>query len=186
MMPSLDLVVLAIALAIDAAAVAASLGAARQPIAVLLGAAGLFGVFQALMSGAGALGGEWLVAVAAAWDHWIAFGLLAAVGGRMLLPGDDEEDEAVEGARVSLHTLVVLAVATSIDALAAGVSLPVLADPIVLSLVTIGAVTLGLAAVAAAVGRTVGAGLGPYVERIGGVVLIGLGLKILVEHLLAG
>ncbi len=172
--------ILSVALALDAAAVSASLGAARHPPSQLAGAAGTFGLFQAGMAGAGAVGGAWIATHAAAWDHWIAFGLLTVIGGRMALGGGGD-DEAT--ATLSLAALVGLAVATSIDALAAGVTLPLLGPPLALSLGMIGLVTLVLAGAAAWAGRAVGAHLGAWVERAGGVALIAIGLRILAQHL---
>ena len=176
----IELVVLSIALALDAAAVSASLGAAKGEARTLAVAAATFGVFQAGMAGAGALGGAWVAAYAAAWDHWIAFGLLMAIGGKMLFGATSEDQQS---AALSLSALLALAIATSIDALAAGVSLPLLGPPLLVSLGMIGAVTLVLSAASAAAGRVIGAHLGPWVERAGGLALIAIGIHILVEHL---
>ena len=172
------LLALSVALALDAAAVSASLGA-TAPRERVVAAVLLFGAFQAAMAGIGAVGGELVATYAASVDHWIAFALLALVGGRMIWgTGDDDE-----GPETTWWALVVLAVATSIDALAAGVTLPLMGPPLPVCLVAIGGVTSALSGLAAILGRGVGATLGPHVERLGGVVLIGIGLKILVEHL---
>ena len=182
---AIELFLLALALAVDAAAVTAGLatgGASRRD---LVAASTTFGVFQAALAGLGAVGGAWLVTIAAAWDHWIAFGLLAIVGGRMLVPGGDDDDE-VDAARLALGRLVVLAIATSIDALAAGVGLPLLEVPYGVSIVTVGLVTWVLCGIAAQLGTRFSGHLGQRAEQIGGVVLIGLGIKILVEHLTQG
>ena len=177
----LELTALSVALALDAAAVSASLGASGASTRTLAVAAALFGVFQAGMSALGAVGGTWLATHAAAWDHWVAFVLLAIVGGRMIVGGSDDN---VTG-EVSAWALLGLAVATSIDALAAGVSVPLLDLSAGVSIAVIGAVTLAMSAVAAGLGRRAGAYLGTHVERMGGVVLILLGGKILLEHLAA-
>ncbi|MFM2161149.1 MAG: hypothetical protein RLZZ383_661 [Pseudomonadota bacterium] len=176
--------VLAVALAIDASAVSAGLGAGGGATGRLIGVSAVFGLFQAGMAGLGAWGGVWLLAYAAAWDHWVAFGLLAAVGASMWR-GDDEDGDGVPDAAESWLSVVGLAVATSLDALASGVTLPVMAVPLVPALALIGGVTAALALAAGWAGRWAGAQLGPSMERFAGVVLVAMGLKILVEHLVA-
>lgn len=173
--------VLSVALALDAAAVSASLGAAAATNRTLAAAALVFGVFQAGMSGLGAAGGAWVARYAAAWDHWIAFVLLLGVGGSMIL-GDSDDDPEVSD-RISAKVLLVLGVATSIDALAAGVSLPLLGPPPLATIAAIGAVTTVLSVAAGLAGRRVGAHLGGHVETIGGLVLIAIGVRIVAEHL---
>ncbi|MCB9663212.1 MAG: manganese efflux pump [Alphaproteobacteria bacterium] len=173
--------VLAVALALDAAAVSAALAAAGTRPRTLAWAALLFGLAQAAMSGAGALGGAWLAEVASAWDHWVAFVLLAAVGGRMLWVGADEADEL--GAEPSTTVLLGLAVATSVDALAAGVTLPLLGAAVGVAVVVIGVVTTALSVGAAIAGRRAGAHVGPWAIRLAGGVLVGIGLRVLVSHL---
>jgi putative Mn2+ efflux pump MntP len=172
----------------DATAVAAARGLAARAIRgrdVLLVAL-LFGGFQAAMPVAGwALGatlGPWI----ARWDHWIAFGLLVVLGGRMLVEATRGGDEAAgaAGDPFALRTLLVLAVATSIDAFAVGITLPLLDAPFVRSVVTIGVVTALLSAAGVLLGRRFGAHLGRRADALGGVVLIVLGVEILVSHLL--
>lgn len=182
----LDLAVLAVALAIDAAAVTAALAAAGTSGRDLAAAAAAFGIAQAAMAAAGAAGGAWLTASAAAWDHWIAFGLLLVVGGHMLRGGGDEDGEgaAPTGGPLAPALLAGLAVATSIDALAAGVSLPLLGPPPTLSVAVIGGVTTALCGLAVGAGRSAGALIGPWATRAAGLVLIGLGLRILLADLL--
>ena len=172
--------VLAGALAVDAAAANAVL-ATRAGVGWRVLSSLLFGAFQAGMSGVGAVAGDWLVAHAAAWDHWVAFVLLAGLGGRMMWPGDDDAPPGV-----GLWPVLVLAVATSIDALAAGVTLPLFSLPTWAMLAVIGGVTVAASAVAAWAGRAAGASVGPAAERVGGLVLIAIGLRILVEHLIRG
>ena len=176
--------ILAVALAIDASAVSAGLGAAGGATRRLLGVSLIFGLFQAGMAGLGAWGGAWLLAYAAAWDHWVAFVLLAGVGAAMWR-GDDEDSDGVADAAESWTAVVGLAVATSLDALASGVTLPVMAVPLVPALAVIGGVTAALALAAGWAGRWAGAQLGPSMERFAGVVLVAMGVKILVEHLVA-
>lgn len=180
------IVFLALGLAMDATAVSAARGLALPAIRArhVLLVAGFFGGFQALMPVLGWLLGARIGPLVQAWDHWIAFVLLAFVGGKMLWEargaGEDQESSVDHFA---LRSMVVLAIATSIDALAVGITLPMLDAPFLLSVVTIGVVTALLSAVGLFAGRHFGALLGRRLDLAGGVVLIGLGSKILIEHL---
>lgn len=180
---------LAFGLAMDATAVSAAKGMAVPSIRVrhALLVAGFFGGFQALMPAVGWLVGERLGPLVRAWDHWIAFVLLALIGAKMLWDarsgGDDDGGKTVD--HFALKSMFVLAVATSIDALAVGITLPLLDAPFVLSIVTIGVVTAALSVAGLFAGRRFGAMLGKRLDVAGGVVLIGLGFKILAEHLRA-
>lgn len=125
-----------------------------------------------------------------AWDHWIAFALLGAIGGKMLWEAYAEADEPSTATTEDsgeqafrIKVLFVLAVATSIDAFAAGITLPILGAPLVLSLATIGVTTAILSTLGLFAGRRFGALLGKRLDVVGGLVLIALGTKILVEHL---
>jgi len=180
----LAVVTLSLALAMDATAVAAARGLAAGAVvrreAVLLPA--LFGGFQAGMAAVGWLAGRWFGAAMERWDHWIAFGLLLLVGGKMIVEavrGDDDEG-APDG---DLWTLLGLALATSIDAAAAGITLPLLAAPPALALATIGVITAALTLVGVAVGARAGRHFGSRLEIVGGLVLVGLAIKILIEGL---
>ena len=180
---------LALGLAMDATAVAAARGLATPKILpkhVFLVAA-FFGGFQALMPLIGWALGSRLGPLVQAWDHWIAFVLLCLIGGKMLWEARGEK--AQQAAPTELYSpkqLLPLAIATSIDALAVGVTLPMLDAPLVLSVVTIGITTAVLSALGLVAGRRFGALLGKRLDVAGGLVLIGLGVKILVEHLRAG
>jgi putative Mn2+ efflux pump MntP len=171
---------LAFALAMDAFAVALTQGARFRPaLAGGLAIAGTFGVFQAAMPLAGWAIGAVALAYVAAVDHWIAFGLLAFLGVRML-GGHVGEEEA---ARVLTgRALLVAGVATSIDALAAGITLPALGVSPWLAVALIGLVTFALSGAGVVLGHRAGEHLGEWAERIGGVILIGLGCRILAEH----
>lgn len=177
-----ELVVLAIALAIDAAAAAASIGASQPSWRPVILGALLFGLFQAAMSALGCWGGSWLAARAGAVDHWIAFVLLTGIGLRAIVGALRGGEDAVRS-EAGVLTLLTLAVATSIDALAAGVTLPLLPVHWLLAVSVIGGVTAALSMLGGALGHKLGAELGPAVEIGGGLVLIGLGTKILAEHL---
>lgn len=185
------ILLLALGLAMDATAVSAARGLATPRILarhVVLVAA-FFGGFQALMPLLGWLVGSRIGPIVQAWDHWIAFVLLGAIGAKMLWEArGSDEAEAVAAAPdlFGMKVMLVLAVATSIDAFAVGVTLPMLGAPLLLSLVTIGVTTAVLSAIGLFAGRKFGALLGKRLDVAGGLVLIGLGIKILVEHLSAG
>lgn len=190
-MASLSLLALAFGLAMDATAAAAarSLAAREASVSQLLRVPILFGGFQAVMPAIGwALGSSLGVAVGA-WDHWIAFALLSAIGGKMIADGLGEDDGSVTPAAgaFDLPVLLLLALGTSVDALAAGVSLPTLGLPLVLSIATIGLVTAALSGLALVAGRRLGPAIGGgRLDVAGGVVLFLVGLKILVHHLSTG
>jgi putative Mn2+ efflux pump MntP len=187
-MPLTVVLGLALGLALDAFAVAVVVGSVLDRITVRhyfrLGFH--FGLFQALMPIVGWLAGRTVWSYAAAWDHWIAFGLLLFVGGRMLWPSSREDAPSDRGDPTRGLSLVVLSVATSLDALAVGLTLALLNVRIILPVVVIGLVAGGLTLAGLAVGRRAGRALGCWAERVGGVVLIGIGVKILVEHLSQG
>jgi len=187
---------MAIGLAMDAAAVCGSRGLAAPKLGLreVAKVALFFGGAQAFMPAIGALAGARLGPLFEAWDHWVAFGVLGAIGLHMLVEAAKEPDLETELAKTpdlfGLHTLALLAIATSLDALAAGITLPMLGAPLALSIATIGVVTATLCVVALFVGRSVGHALGPRfhlfgraLDAAGGVTLIALGAKILAEHL---
>jgi putative Mn2+ efflux pump MntP len=184
------ILLLAVGLAMDATAVAAARGMAARSLQFrhVLAISLLFGGFQALMPLIGWIVGARLGPTIQAWDHWIAFALLSAIGAKMLWEARAKHDTAVAPALRAdelfrIRVQLVLAIATSIDALAVGVTLPMLKAPFATSLVTIGVTTTVLSAIGVLVGRRFGAALGQRLDAFGGVVLIGLGLKILIEHL---
>jgi putative Mn2+ efflux pump MntP len=188
--PRMDLLTLfgiALALAMDAFAVALGTG---MNLATLTGRhlfrLGFhFGLFQALMPVIGWLAGIGLQQKIAAWDHWIAFGLLAFVGGHMLWESRRAAHEKkADKDPTRGMSLVILSVATSIDALAVGFSLSVLGVSIWTPALVIGLVAGVLTVAGMLLGRRVGDQWGPRVEITGGLILIGIGLKILVEHLM--
>jgi putative Mn2+ efflux pump MntP len=144
-----------------------------------------FGVAQAVMPVLGWLAGRTFVEIIADYDHWVAFALLLVVGGHMIwesFRGDEGEGRAKDFSRGL--TLLVLAVATSIDALAVGLSFAFLSVSIVVPVVTIGVVAALITGVGFLVGRKVSRVLGERAETLGGIILIGIGLRILLSHLL--
>lgn len=174
-----DLLGLAVALAIDATAANAGMaasGAGRARVAV---AALVFGGFQAGMAALGWLGGAAVVAVAEAWDHWVAAALLTAVGAQMIRGSFEERtNEAEPGA----GRVIALAFATSLDALASGVSLPLLPVAVPVALGAIGAVTSVLSLLGGMLGQAVGDRLGGRVQAFAGLVVIGIGARVVMLH----
>ena len=181
------ILVLSLGLALDATAVAAAKGCAVQRVRArhVLLVALLFGGFQALMPLIGWFIGAGMGPLVQAWDHWIAFGLLAALGSHMLWEAyAGEAAPAGERKEFALYVMFGLALSTSIDALAAGITLPLLGAPLVLSIATIGITTALLSAAGLFAGRRFGLALGKKLDVVGGVTLIVLGCKILAEHTL--
>lgn len=180
----IEAVVLALALSMDATAVAAGRAVAGMSRRTGIQLALSFGVFQAGMAALGWLLGHSAKDLVERWDHWIAFGLLGAIGSKMLwdaLRGGD--DDGPPARTLGLHTIVVLSIATSIDALAAGVTLPLIDAPPALALALIGVATFVLSAVAAEIGGSLGTRFGKRLAILGGLTLIAIGTKTLLDHL---
>ena len=184
----LELFLIAVGLSMDAFAVSVckGLGMHRVNYAHALVIALFFGVFQGLMPVIGWLVGSAFAVYVTAVDHWIAFALLAFVGGKMLWDAfhdeGEEEDETVTH-KLNLRELFMLAIATSIDALAVGISFSFLQIDIVAAALIIGCTTFVLSLVGVVVGNRFGARFEKPSQIAGGVVLIAIGLKILLEHL---
>ena len=183
-----EIFLIAVSLALDAFAVSVSSGISIPGFGVKQAARmGLWsGAFQFMMPVAGWLLGSSVSQYIETVDHWVAFALLAVIGGRMAwgsLRGG-EEDEAP--ADLSARRLCLLAIATSIDALAVGVSMAFMNVPVLLSAVVIGVVAFGLSVVGGLAGRRLGALFQRRAELVGGLVLVGIGVKILVEHTMGG
>ena len=185
-MPILSILLIALGLAMDAFAVSITSGVTIKNLkvrhALLVGAA--FGIFQALMPVLGWVLGQWAYRFISVVDYWIAFGLLLFVGGHMIIQAMQPEDEK-SGPKNPLHlpTLLILAVATSIDAFAIGISLSMLRVSILQPVLIIGLVTFVLSFAGVYFGRLFGHLNEKKMEVFGGLVLIGLGAKMLIEHL---
>lgn len=181
------LLLIAIGVSADAFAVALGKGLhmRRFNYRYALIVAATFGAFQALMPLVGWLLGSQFADYITEFDHWIAFGLLAAVGGKMLWEAfSSHEDTEKDVDSVNVRELLVLAIATSIDALAVGISFAFLPDvPITGAIVLIGVTTLVISFVGVVLGHRVGIRLGKPAEIAGGVILILIGLRILTDHL---
>lgn len=143
-----------------------------------------FGIFQALMPVLGWLVGKTIVNFIAGFDHWVAFGLLALVGGRMLWESfhHHRDEKPVDISRGLL--LLTLSIATSIDALTVGLSFAFLRVNIWLASATIGVACVIISAIGFLVGRKVGEIFGRRAEIVGGLILIGIGIRIVVEHMI--
>lgn len=181
-------ILLLIAVGVSADAFAVALGRGLHlptvnPRRVLV-IAGTFGGFQAVMPLIGWLLGTTFASSISSIDHWVAFGLLALIGGKMLWealrPG---EDDAEDDDTLRVRELLVLGLATSIDALAVGVGLSFLAVPIGWAVLLIGVVTALVAALGVVIGHRAGVRWGRPAEIVGGVILILIGVNIVLEHL---
>jgi putative Mn2+ efflux pump MntP len=185
-MSTLTLLGIAIGLAMDAFAVAIGAGLQLSEVTPrqTFRLAWHFGLFQAFMPVIGWLAGRTLVQYIAPVDHWIAFGLLAFIGGKMVYEAFREKDEDAEVCDPTRGwRLVMLSIATSIDALAVGLSLAVLGVSIWYPALVIGVVAGALTTLGMELGKRFGALLGRRMEVVGGLILIAIGVKILIEHL---
>ncbi len=178
------LFILAVALAMDSVAVSIAIGSKYRDLLVskALFAAAVFGFFQGAMPIAGYFIGISFAEYVQAYDHWIAFILLVGLGGKMLYEAykNEFDDEVTD---LSTKTLITLAIATSIDAMAIGVTFAFLQTDIYTAAGVIALVTFVLCIAAVYIGKKLGSLLESKAEMLGGVILIGLGTKILLEHL---
>ena len=185
-----ELVLIAVGLSMDAFAVSICKGLSMKRLNLKSGAiiALFFGAFQALMPLIGWLLGTQLSRYITSFDHWIAFVLLALIGGRMIyesLQNDDQKDASFD--KLNLYELFILAIATSIDALAVGITFALLPEVSIGTSVTlIGVITFALSFVGVVVGNKFGHKYEKKAELFGGSILVAIGLKILIEHLVEG
>jgi len=182
----LSLIALALALAMDAFAVALAAGLALDPLTrrQVFRLSFHFGLFQAFMPVIGWTAGKAVFRLIESSDHWVAFGLLAFVGARMIVSALRGGDEArPTNDPTSGWDLVLLSVATSIDALAVGLSLAMIGVPILVPAIVIGIVAAGMTVLGMLLGRRISGLWGPRVEIVGGIVLLAIGCKILINHL---
>ena len=180
----IDIFLIGVALSMDAFAVSICKGLSVKKVGAkhVLTVGVYFGGFQALMPTLGFLLGYRFESFITNIDHWIAFVLLALIGGNMIREalGEDEDNENDD---FSFKAMLPLAVATSIDALAVGISFAFLGVDIVTAALLIGATTFVLSGVGIFVGNIFGSKYKSKAELAGGIVLILIGLKILLEHL---
>ncbi|PWH13795.1 MAG: manganese efflux pump [Anaerolineae bacterium] len=142
-----------------------------------------FGVFQAGMTLLGWLGGTTVEPLIRHFDHWIAFALLGYVGGRMIWGGLHQEQESYNQDPTRGGLMVLLSVATSLDALAVGLSMAILRAPVFVPSLVIGLVAFLLSGIGLFCGCYFGERFGKRMEIFGGLLLVAIGLRILLEHL---
>lgn len=177
---------IAVGLALDSFAVSLAIGTTTlcRDRRTCLRIAFHFGVFQALMPVLGWLAGSFIARYIQAYDHWVAFGLLAYIGIRMLMSGlGRSSDKVIVNPRDEM-TLLMLSLATSIDALAVGLSLAMLDVEILQPILIIGIVTMILSILGLQVGDRLGLRFGKAMRVAGGVILISIGIRILITHIL--
>ncbi len=184
-MDLITIIIIAVGLAMDAFAVSIVSGSAYKQLKIkhAFRIAVFFGGFQAIMPLVGSLAGISVKEYVADYDHWLAFALLSAVGAKMIYesfkiaPADESFNPE------SILVLLVLSVATSIDALAVGITLSLLRVSIATAVIIIGLVTFVLSYLGVFIGKRFGHFFESKIEAAGGLVLIALGLKILIQHL---
>ena len=182
-MEILGVLLIGIGLAMDAFAISICKGLSIKKLSIkkVLIISIYFGIFQAGMPLIGFLLGKSFENMVTAIDHWIAFTLLALIGINMIREVF-KEDEKVDD-DISFKTMVILAIATSIDALAVGITFAFLKTSILLSILIIGVVTFIISAFGVVIGNKFGDRFEKKAQILGGVILIGMGIKILIEHL---
>ncbi len=185
-MTPVELVVLAVALAMDAVAVslAEGLQLRRPRLRDALLVAGMFGLFQGLMPVLGWVLAFWFADEVSAATPWIAFVLLALIGGHMIKEFFEDDADEHTTSVVTVRSVTPLAIATSIDAAAVGVTFGFLEVDVLSAVLLIGVVTAALSLVAVYVGARVGERLGRWATLAGGVILVAIGARILLAHLL--
>lgn len=187
-MDTLVIIGIAFGLAMDALAVSIASGItiARVTPRHVFRLAFHFGLFQALMPIIGWFAGTSFAAQIAQWDHWVAFGLLSLIGGKMGLEGLKSQEQELSGDPSRGLMMVSLSIATSIDALAVGLSFAMLQVSIWIPAAVIGLITGALSTFGVLFGNRIGNRWRRGATLCGSVVLIGIGLKILISHLAQG
>jgi len=184
-MTILELFILAVALAMDTFAVGICFGLSMPKVilrkAIIIGL--YFGVFQAVMPLLGYLAASLFSEYIIAYDHWVAFVLLCFIGGKMIYSSFKKDESTTEEASVTPKVMLPLAVATSIDALAVGVSFSFLKVNILLAVLIIGVITFIFSIIGVKIGNIFGEKFKSKAEFAGGLILILIGTKILLEHL---
>lgn len=185
-MNNLDIFLIALGLAMDAFAVSIASGIIlirpKHSQALVIG--GCFGLFQAGMPITGWLAGAHFAGFISGFDHWIAFGLLAGLGGKMIYESLKPEKDGIPINPLKPSVLLTLSIATSIDALAAGLGFAVLKISAWIPALVIGLTTFALCFAGVQLGRILGSKLESRVKTAGGIILLILGFKILIQHLL--
>jgi manganese efflux pump family protein len=186
-MDLITVIILAIGLSMDSFAVSVGCGLAEQKISFRHAAkiSLSFAFFQGILPIIGWVMGTGIKEYVEEFDHWIAFFLLVFLGGKMILESFKRNDQDEISAIYSWKHIITLSIATSIDALVVGFSYALASSRNILSgAIIIGAVTFFFSMLGIRIGKDVGYSFGPKVELLGGIILIGIGLKILFQHLL--
>jgi putative Mn2+ efflux pump MntP len=180
-----EIVIIAVGLSMDAFAVSITIGIAvkKSGFKEMLIPGAYFGLFQALMPLAGFLAGTRFAYRIQHLDHWVAFVLLGFIGGKMIKDSFSHEEKNDEEFSFGFFTMLMMAIATSIDALAVGVTFAFFAINIFIAIAIIGFTTLCISAAGVKIGNLFGSKFSSKAELIGGIFLVLLGVKILVEHL---
>lgn len=180
----IEITLLGLGLSFDTFAVSVSTGLVKNTINFWQGVriAIVLAFFQGLMPLLGWLGGAQVAEYMLNIDHWIAFGLLSIVGLKMIIDSFKDNEEKKTNP-LALRVMIIMGIATSIDALIVGVSLAFIDVNIYHSVIIIGFITFLAAMIGMLIGKSANGKLGKKVETIGGFILIGIGLKILIEHL---
>lgn len=186
-MELLTITLISLGLAMDAFAVSVGCGTAGQICSSRgkMRLAAHFGIFQAGMTALGWLAGSTVVKYVENFDHWIALGLLAYVGVNLIRSGFDKDGKAFDHDPSTGRILVVLSLATSIDAFAVGLSIAFINVPIILSVGMIGVVAFLLSVVGLFAGAGLNQRFGKRMEIIGGVILLFIGMRVVFTHLMA-
>ncbi len=184
-LPTLFLVALGLSMDAFAAAMVAGAALGRPTFLDGLKISAPFGAFALLFPVLGWALGSYFRKIVTDWDHWIAFGLLAIVGVAMIIEGSRRERDGKERSALPPLALLTLAIATNVDEAAIGVTLAFLDVAIVTAASILGAVTFAAAVMGVRLGRMFGLLLGKKAEIVGGLVLIGLGVKFLLEDIWA-
>ena len=179
-----EIILLAIALGMDALSVSLCKGLSMKEMkwknAIIIGL--YFGIFQAVMPCIGYVAGIKFQSIIESWSHWIALVLLAFIGLNMIKEAIWGEEEAND--RIDFKTMIMLAIATSIDALIVGVTFAVLKNDIIIPAIIIGVITFIMSVAGVKLGNAFGNKMGKNAEIFGGIVLILIGIKVVVEHYL--
>jgi manganese efflux pump family protein len=180
-----EIILIAIGLSMDAFAVSITLGlSVEKPRAREIITPGVFfGVFQALMPIIGYFAGTYFAEKMQKFEHWVAFVLLGIIGGNMIRESLSKEEEKANENSFQFLKLLVLAIATSIDALAVGVTFAFFKINIFIAAIIIGSITFVISMAGVKIGNIFGAKYKSKAEFIGGVILVLLGIKIVIEHL---
>ena len=184
-MTLLSLILISIALAMDSFAVSISAGLAMKKVRLRqMGKISLlFALFQGVMPILGWLAGVYFEPYIKRFDHWIAFILLCAIGGKMIWEAIDKQTDAPAINPYCNRTITALAFATSIDALAIGLSFSILDYAILMPAFVIGLITFIFSLGGLTLGVKLGNVCGTKIELVGGIILVGIGIKIVLEHL---